>query len=195
MYYFQLILLLTFVYVSKYSDSKLKIWSWFDLAFVLLAIRNILYHSLATHSIFFFLILFCNCNVSLLPTTVPIMYRYTVLVVNREPVDYPTFWCNGLEGNSQAHLHFFKGNKFFLSWYTHDSRMGRWWQLSPGRWAITIRVKHGDFRHMNLWMKSTSVVANFDIYYGRYWGTLTFVGRADKTAWGVAKTTYTWAMW
>ena len=25
--------------------------------------------------------------------------------------------------------------------------------LSPA----TIRVKHGDFRHMNLWMKSTSV--------------------------------------
>ena len=42
------------------------------------------------------------CN--LLLTTVPIMYRYTVLVVNREPVDYPAFWCNGLEGNSQAYL-------------------------------------------------------------------------------------------
>ena len=43
-------------------------------------------------------------GVSLLLTTVPIMYRYTVPVVNREPVDYPAFWCNGLEGSSQACL-------------------------------------------------------------------------------------------
>ena len=43
-------------------------------------------------------------GVSLLLTTVPIMYRYTVPVVNREPVDYPAFWCNVLEGSSQAHL-------------------------------------------------------------------------------------------
>ena len=26
-------------------------------------------------------------------------------VVNREPVDYPVFWHNGLEGSTQAHLH------------------------------------------------------------------------------------------
>ena len=45
-------------------------------------------------------------SVSLLLITVPIMYRYTVPVVNREPIDYPAFWNNGLEGNnSQAHLH------------------------------------------------------------------------------------------
>ena len=42
--------------------------------------------------------------VSLLLATVLIMYIYTVLVVNKEPVDYPAFWCNGLEVNSQAHL-------------------------------------------------------------------------------------------
>ena len=30
------------------------------------------------------------------------MYRYTVPVVNREPVDYPAFWHNGLEGSEGA---------------------------------------------------------------------------------------------
>ena len=45
-----------------------------------------------------------HSGVSLLLTTVPIMYRYTVLVVNRESVDYHAFWCNGLEGNNQACL-------------------------------------------------------------------------------------------
>ena len=43
-----------------------------------------------------------NTTVSILPTTVPIMYRYTVLVVNRESIDYSGIWCNILEGNSQA---------------------------------------------------------------------------------------------
>ena len=43
-------------------------------------------------------------GVSLLLTTVSIMYRYTVSVANREPVDYLAFWHNGLEGSSQVHL-------------------------------------------------------------------------------------------
>ena len=46
---------------------------------------------------------FCM-SISLLLTTVPIMYRCTVPVINKEPVDYTAFWHNGLEGDSQALL-------------------------------------------------------------------------------------------
>ena len=35
----------------------------------------------------------------------------------------------------------------------------------------TIRVKHGDFRHMNLWMKSTSVCS----FCHTWWQNLTYI--------------------
>ena len=69
-------------------------------------------------------------SVSLLLITVPIMYRYTVPVVNQEPIDYPAFWCNGLEWNSQACLH---------NQQVRACRMGfnyNWWQVP--RYALGV---------------------------------------------------------
>ena len=37
-------------------------------------------------------------------------------------------------------------------------------------WHVTIRVKHGDFRHMNLWMKWTSVCS----FWHKWWQILTY---------------------
>ena len=74
------------------------------------------------------------------------MYRYTVPIVNREPVDYPAFWYNGLEGNSQAHLQI----RGYKSHSLVNSHFRTWWTIRITQLAVGASLDQTDMSEVLL---------------------------------------------